>query len=74
MVFAAFGFLRLEVETDFSKNFRETSEIVRALNFLETKLGGAGTWEVNFPVESPEGTKELTPEFLDRVTSHMDVS
>lgn len=56
------GCLRLEVETDFSKNFRAGTPIVRALNFVEEHLGGAGTWEVNFP--APE---ELDAEFLDQV-------
>jgi len=60
--FCAAGLLRLEVETDFSKNFRSNSPIVQALNFFETRLGGAGTWEVGFPAP-----KELNQEFLDKV-------
>lgn len=56
------GFFRLRVETDFSKNFRESSPIVQSLEFVETHLGGAGTWEVNFPAPH-----ELTPEFLAQV-------
>jgi predicted RND superfamily exporter protein len=59
---AAVGFVRLEIETDFSKNFRASSPVVRALEFVETRLGGAGTWEVNFPAP-----QELTDEYLDRV-------
>ena len=59
---AGFGFTRLTVETDFSRNFRSDSEIVQSLNFVEHHLGGAGSWEVNFPAPG-----ELTPEFLDRV-------
>lgn len=62
MAFCAAGLLRLEVETDFSKNFRSNSPIVQALNFFETKLGGAGTWEVDFPAPH-----ELDEEFLDKV-------
>lgn len=58
------GLWRLQLDTDFSRNFRASSPIVRALNFVETRLGGAGTWEVNFPAPA-----ELTPEFLDRVRS-----
>lgn len=66
-VFGLFGFgvaglFRLDVETDFSRNFRVSSPIVRSLDFVETRLGGAGTWEVNFPAPH-----ELTPEYLDRV-------
>ncbi|WP_417380290.1 efflux RND transporter permease subunit [Gimesia sp.] len=62
VLFAAGGFSRLKVETDFSKNFRDSSDIVKALNFVETRLGGASTWEVNFPAPS-----QLDEEFLDRV-------
>ena len=56
------GLFLLKVETDFSRNFRESSAIVRGLQFVETRLGGAGSWEVNFPAPA-----ELTPEFLERV-------
>ena len=44
---AGSGLFRLRVETDFSENFREDSPIRRGLEFVETKLGGAGNWEVN---------------------------
>lgn len=56
------GFFRLHVETDFSKNFRASSPIVQGLDFVETRLGGAGTWEVNFAAPA-----ELTTEYLDQV-------
>ncbi|MFM9962680.1 MAG: efflux RND transporter permease subunit [Planctomycetaceae bacterium] len=59
---AGLGFLRLRVETDFSKNFRANSPIVRSLDFVESRLGGAGSWEVNFPAP-----RELDAEFLGRV-------
>lgn len=49
VVFALSGCLFLRLETDFSKNFRASSPIVRGLDFLETRLGGSATWEVNFP-------------------------
>jgi predicted RND superfamily exporter protein len=64
VAFASLGFLRLRVETDFSKNFRAGSPIVRSLDFVESRLGGAGSWEVNFP--APE---VLDAEFLDRVNN-----
>jgi predicted RND superfamily exporter protein len=64
LLLAVPGLFMLQVETDFSKNFRESSSIVRGLNFVESRLGGAGSWEVNFPAPSP-----LTAEFLDRVES-----
>lgn len=56
------GMARIRVETDFSRNFRNSSPIVRALNFVEQNLGGAGTWEVNFRAPAM-----LDEEFLDRV-------
>jgi hypothetical protein len=64
---SAIGLSRSKVETDFSKNFRDNSPIVRSLNFIESRLGGAGTWEVNFP--APD---RLTNEYLDRVRSLAD--
>lgn len=60
--FGLLGLFRLELETDFSKNFRDSSPIVRGLNFFEHRLGGAGTWEVNFPAP-----KELDDAFLEEV-------
>ena len=62
VTFALAGFFRLRVETDFSKNFRDESPIVTSLQFFERRLGGAGTWEVNFP--APE---KLDEEYLERV-------
>jgi uncharacterized protein len=56
------GMSRIRVETDFSRNFRKSSPIVRALDFVEAHLGGAGTWEVNFPAPA-----ELDDAFLERV-------
>ncbi len=46
---AALGAVRLEVETDFTRNFRAGSEIVRSYEFVETHLGGAGVWDVVVP-------------------------
>jgi predicted RND superfamily exporter protein len=62
VAFALLGMTRLHVETDFSKNFRESSPILQGLDFAETHLGGAGTWEVNFPAPH-----ELTEEYLEQV-------
>ncbi|HEX7378658.1 MAG TPA: MMPL family transporter [Pirellulales bacterium] len=44
------GMTHLEVETDFTKNFRQSSPIVRAYEFVESRLGGAGVWDVIVPV------------------------
>lgn len=62
MGFFAAGLLRLSIETDFSKNFREHSPIVQALNFFETNLGGAGNWEINFPAP-----RELDEDYMEKV-------
>lgn len=64
-IVASLGFWRLRVETDFTRNFRASSPIVTSLAFVEERLGGAGTWEVNFP--APRAPDPLTPEFLDKV-------
>lgn len=60
MLVTAPGLFMLTVETDFSRNFRRSSPIVQSLEFVETNLGGAGTWEVAFDVPD-----ELTAGFLD---------
>jgi len=56
------GMLRIRVETEFSRNFRQSSPIVQAIDFTERHLGGAGAWEVNFPAP-----RELSDEFLAKV-------
>jgi uncharacterized protein len=63
--FASFGVAGLwflKVETDFSKNFRASSPLVTSLDFFETRLGGAGNWEVNFAAPDV-----LTDEYLEQV-------
>ena len=59
---AVAGLSELRVETDFSKNFRASSDIVQALQFYETRLGGVGTWEVGF-----SAPRELDDEYLNKV-------
>ncbi|MDA1231351.1 MAG: MMPL family transporter, partial [Planctomycetota bacterium] len=60
------GLFIMQVETDFSKNFRESSPIVQSLKFVESNLGPAGSWDVAFDVPDPitneflESTQELT--------------
>jgi uncharacterized protein len=61
-VISILGCLKQRVETDFSKNFRPGAEIVQSIRFFESKLGGVGSWEVNFAAP-----KELTTEFIDKV-------
>jgi predicted RND superfamily exporter protein len=44
------GSNRLELETDFTANFRRDSNIVREYDFVETQFGGAGVWDLLLPV------------------------
>jgi predicted RND superfamily exporter protein len=55
------GLLMMQVETDFSRNFRESSPILQALRFVEAELGPAGTWDVSFDVPTP-----VTNDFLEQ--------
>lgn len=56
------GAARLEIETDFTRNFRAASPVVRAYSFVEERLGGVGAWDVVVPV--PRG--DLI-DFFDRL-------
>ncbi len=62
VILGVMGLFRLRIETDFSKNFRASSPVVKGLNFLESRLGGAGAWEVNF--SAPD---KLSEEHLEKV-------
>ncbi|QDU77843.1 MMPL family protein [Bremerella volcania] len=61
------GAARLRVESDFTKNFRETTPIVQAYAFVEDELGGAGVWDVAIP--APE---HLTWEYIQEVQALED--
>lgn len=61
------GAARLQVESDFTKNFRETTPIVQAYAFVEDELGGAGVWDVAIP--APE---HLTWEYIQEVQALED--
>ncbi|WP_158264904.1 efflux RND transporter permease subunit [Blastopirellula marina] len=50
---SAWGAARLQVESDFTKNFRESTPIVQAYSYVEDRMGGAGVWDVAIP--APEG-------------------
>ncbi len=60
--FAAWGSSHLTVETDFTKNFRRSSRIVTAYEFVEERLGGAGVWDIIVPAPG-----RLDAEFLGRI-------
>lgn len=61
-LFLAVGWMHLRVETDFTKNFRQSAPVAVASRFIEERLGGTGVLEVNFA--APEG---LTGELANRV-------
>jgi predicted RND superfamily exporter protein len=56
------GVFRLEIETDFTKNFRARSPIVQSYEMVETHLGGAGVLDVILPAPP-----RLDWEYLQRV-------
>lgn len=49
VVAAVAGMRWLEVETDFTRNFRRSSPVVASYDMIETRLGGAGVWDVLLP-------------------------
>jgi len=46
---AVTGMRWLEVETDFTRNFRRSSPVVASYEMVESRLGGAGVWDVLLP-------------------------
>jgi predicted RND superfamily exporter protein len=61
---AGAGLFRLAVETDFTKNFKESSTILQGYRFVEGRLGGAGL--VDIVIDGPE---EWTGDFFDQLRS-----
>ena len=59
IVFTGFGLFKLQVETDFTKNFRPESPIVKSYDMIESRLGGAGVWDVLIPIEGPIDAQTL---------------
>jgi uncharacterized protein len=59
---ALWGASRLEIETDFTRNFRQGSSIAEAYEFVEERLGGAGVWDIMIPAPM-----RLTEDYLTQV-------
>ena len=59
---AAAGAFRLEIESDFTRNFRPGSRLVAWYEYVETHLGGAGVWDVLIPAPDI-----LDEDYLNRV-------
>lgn len=62
---AVAGMRWLEVETDFTRNFRDSSPVVASYDMVESRLGGAGVWDVLVPVAEPVDGEDLV--LLDRL-------
>jgi predicted RND superfamily exporter protein len=56
---AVSGMRWLEVETDYIRNFRRSSPVVRSYDMVETRLGGAGVWDVLVPTTDPPDATTL---------------
>jgi uncharacterized protein len=68
------GLARLEVETDFTRNFRPDSPTVASYEMVESRLGGAGVWDVLVPLVGPvdaatlAGVRDFEERLLTDVT------
>ena len=60
--FAVAGSTRLERETDFTRNFRQDSQLVEEYEFVEQRFGGAGVWDILLPPNS-----QLNKSYLSKV-------
>ncbi len=61
-VLGVWGSLRMKVETDFTKNFRASSALVKGYRIVESELGGAGVWDIMLPAP-----QTITEEYLGSV-------
>lgn len=69
VAFALAGLRFLEVETDFTRNFRGRTKIVSAYRFVEANLGGAGVGDILIPAPDHLGWEFLRKvrHFEDRI-------
>jgi uncharacterized protein len=67
VVVAVVGMTRLEVETDFTRNFRPSSPTVSSYDMVESRLGGAGVWDLLVPVG-----ESVDAALLNRITQIED--
>lgn len=67
LVFAVLGSARVEVETEFTKNFKPDSPIVRGYATIERELGGAGVWDVMVPTPA-----RISRDYVDQVAALED--
>lgn len=69
LITALYGSTQLEVESDFTKNFRKDTPIVEAYETVENELGGAGVWDIMLPAPP---TKNLNWAYLQAVLEFED--
>lgn len=61
-VLSLIGGARMNVETDFTKNFYATNPLVKGYQVVEGELGGAGVWDIMLPAP-----KAISQEYLNEV-------
>jgi predicted RND superfamily exporter protein len=66
---ATAGMRWLTVETDFTRNFRASSPTVAAYEFVESRLGGAGVWDVLVPASEPLDAAQVAA--VDRLANRL---
>ena len=57
---AVIGATKLLQETDFTRNFRQQSELVQAYEFVDQEFGGAGVWDILIPAPQHLDKKFIT--------------
>jgi predicted RND superfamily exporter protein len=62
LLYALLGMSKLEVETDFLKNFDAREPIAQGYRLVEENFGGAGVWDILLPAPQP-----LTSGYLAQV-------
>jgi uncharacterized protein len=61
-VAAFMGSSQLEQETDFTKNFRQESDLVKGFQYVDQEFGGAGVWDILVPAPA-----RINLEFVNQI-------
>ncbi|NIP87078.1 MAG: MMPL family transporter [Planctomycetales bacterium] len=74
-ILVAVGSARLQVETNFMRNFRASSPIARSYAFVESRLGGAGVLDVILPAPAviDQAYLERLRKFAQRLRTEVEV-
>lgn len=65
LIFSVFGLTRLEIDTNFTTDFRESSVLVRDYNFIDRYMGGSLSLEMM--LSRIDGQDVRDPQFLEEV-------